>query len=237
MNGPQITFFGNLVQDPESRFSQNRGIPFTTMRVAVNTYRGREREPETNYFNVTLWGTQAQTALNRARKGHHVHVQGLYSRNEYTRMDGSPGTSYHVNAKEFTHIGPPRSADPESEENRSRQNQQDNREEKPEANASAQQGAEGQPANSPESGSPESGSPESGSPESGSPESGSPESGSRQPGIRQPGIRQPGAKQPGIRRPGITGQPEQRPGHRRSLHGNRRERRGLHPALHLINHP
>ena len=115
MNGPQITFFGNLVQDPESRFARNSGKPFTTMRVAVNTYRGREREPETNYFNVTLWGTQAQNALTRCRKGHRVYVEGLYSQNEYTRRDGTTGTGYNVNAKDFMHMGAPRSDGPDAD--------------------------------------------------------------------------------------------------------------------------
>ena len=85
------------------------------MRVAVNTYRGRDREPETNYFNVTLWGTQAQNALTRCRKGHRVYVEGLYSQNEYTRRDGTTATGYNVNAKDFMHMGAPRSDGPDTD--------------------------------------------------------------------------------------------------------------------------
>ena len=133
MNGPQITFFGNLVQDPESRFARNSGKPFTTMRVAVNTYRGKDREPETNYFNVTLWGTQAQNALARCRKGHQVYVEGLYSQSEYTRRDGTAATSYNVNAKDFMHMGAPRSASPDTDrDTQARPEQTPVQDEKPE---------------------------------------------------------------------------------------------------------
>ena len=140
MNGPQITFFGNLVQDPESRFARNSGKPFTTMRVAVNTYRGREREPETNYFNVTLWGTQAQNALTRCRKGHRVYVEGLYSQNEYTRRDGTTGTGYNVNAKDFMHMGAPRSDGPDADgEAQTQQGQPAAQNEKPEVQSAEAQ--------------------------------------------------------------------------------------------------
>ena len=105
MNGPQATFFGRLTQDPgELRFTQNAGTPYITASVAVNTYRGAEEETETHYFNVTLWGRNAENLLNRCRKGQEVYVQGQYSFREFTRRDGTKGHSHDVNAREFHHF-------------------------------------------------------------------------------------------------------------------------------------
>ena len=104
MNGPQATFFGRLTQDPgELRFTQNAGTPYITASVAVNTYRGAEEETETHYFNVTLWGRNAENLLNRCRKGQEVYIQGQYSFREFTRRDGTKGYSHDVNAREFHH--------------------------------------------------------------------------------------------------------------------------------------
>ena len=104
MNGPQVTFFGRLTHDPgELRFTQNAGTPYITAGVAVNTYRSAEDEVETHYFNVTLWGRNAENLLNRCRKGQEVYVQGQYSFREYNRRDGTRGHSHDVNAREFHH--------------------------------------------------------------------------------------------------------------------------------------
>ena len=104
MNGPQVTFFGRLTQDPgELRFTQNAGTPYITAGVAVNTYRSADDEVETHYFNVTLWGRNAENLLNRCRKGQEVFVQGQYSFREYTRRDGTKGHSHDVNSREFHH--------------------------------------------------------------------------------------------------------------------------------------
>ena len=166
MNGPQITFFGNLVQDPESRFARNSGKPYTTMRVAVNTYRGRDREPETNYFNVTLWGTQAQNALTRCRKGHRVYVEGLYSQNEYTRRDGTTATGYNVNAKDFMHMGAPRSDGPDADGGaQTQQGQPTAQDEKPEVQSAEAQDPDSK-IKSPDTQSPDTKEEQTGAPES-----------------------------------------------------------------------
>ena len=112
MNGPQITFFGNLVQDPEVKFSPNSGKQFTTIRVAVNTYRGREKERETQYFNVALWREQWTHMLAQCRKGQQVYISGQYSIFEYTRRDGTKGYSQNVNADDFESFLPRTPAPP-----------------------------------------------------------------------------------------------------------------------------
>ena len=100
MNGPHMTFFGNLTQDPEQRYTKNDGIPYTRLRVAVNTYR-RDQAAETHYFDVDLWRYQADRAMESCTKGQFVFVTGQYSCETFQRNDGSAGAAHHVNAKEF----------------------------------------------------------------------------------------------------------------------------------------
>ena len=104
MNGPQIMFFGNLVRDPERKFTSNNGIPYSNIRVATNTYKGPDQQPETNFFDVTLWRRHAENAANHCRKGQTVFISGRYSVREYIRSDGAPGIAYQVTAKEFRYF-------------------------------------------------------------------------------------------------------------------------------------
>src|SRR5918911_175513 len=56
------TIVGNLVEDPEVRFTQ-RGIPVANLRVAV-TQRvqqdGQWRDGDTSFFKVNVWRGQAE---------------------------------------------------------------------------------------------------------------------------------------------------------------------------------
>ena len=101
MNGPQITFFGRLTRDPVLRYGRNNGTRYLNVGVAVNTYRGREQEPTTTFFDITLWGNQAENCASNCRKGDEVFIQGTYSLREYTRQDGRAGFSHQVDTRDF----------------------------------------------------------------------------------------------------------------------------------------
>lgn len=101
MNGAQISLFGRLTREPEMRYGRDSGTAYATVGVA-NNYRPRAgQEPETTFFEVTLWGNHAQTCVGHCRKGDEVFVQGVYSFREYTRKDGRPGYSHQINGREF----------------------------------------------------------------------------------------------------------------------------------------
>ena len=101
MNGPQISLFGRLTRDPEMRYGRDNGTPYATVGVA-NNYRPRSgQEPETTFFEVTLWGNHAQNCVGNCHKGDEVFVQGILAFREYTRRDGRPGYSHQINAREF----------------------------------------------------------------------------------------------------------------------------------------
>ena len=58
----QTTIAGNLVEDPELRFTNN-GTPVTNLRVAVTQrtqHDGEWRDGDTSFFKVNVWRGQAE---------------------------------------------------------------------------------------------------------------------------------------------------------------------------------
>ena len=72
------TIVGNLVEDPELRFTNN-GIAVTNMRVAV-TQRvqqdGEWRDGDTSFLRVNVWRGQAEHLADSLAKGDRVMVTG-----------------------------------------------------------------------------------------------------------------------------------------------------------------
>ena len=101
MNGAQISFFGRLTRDPEMRYGKDNGTPYATVGIANNYRQRADQEPETTFFEVTLWGHHAQNCVGHCKKGDEIFVQGAYTFREYTRRDGRPGYSHQVNAQQF----------------------------------------------------------------------------------------------------------------------------------------
>ncbi len=101
MNGPVINFIGNLTRDPELKYTPNTGAPYIQVSVAVNNWRGPDREPDTHFFNCTFWRYQAESIANHCTKGSQVYVSGRYNRRKYTRQDGSEGFSHDVAVRDL----------------------------------------------------------------------------------------------------------------------------------------
>lgn len=74
----KVILMGNLTADPELRTTP-KGTAVTDLRLAINRYYSGdsgERQEETTYVDVTLWGRQAETACQYLAKGRCVLVEG-----------------------------------------------------------------------------------------------------------------------------------------------------------------
>ena len=115
MNGAHIQFFGTLTRDPEQCYSQDDGIPYARLRVAVRTRYDDDQPPDTDDFEVYLWGHHMDTAVAHCRKGQQVYVFGRFSGREHHRPENlnsdTRGLAHVVNAKEF-HFFPAGEGDP-----------------------------------------------------------------------------------------------------------------------------
>lgn len=102
---PAITLVGNLVADPELRFSQS-GKAVCKMRTASNERRrddaGNWVDGETTFLTVTAFGPRAEQAAELT-KGQRVLVVGRLAQRTWEK-DGVRFNDYEVKADEVAPI-------------------------------------------------------------------------------------------------------------------------------------
>jgi single-strand DNA-binding protein len=74
-----ITLIGRAGRDPEVRYFES-GTMVANLTLAVST--GRDSEPE--WFNLEIWGKQAQVAGDYVRKGKQIAVIGSIKTEKWT---------------------------------------------------------------------------------------------------------------------------------------------------------
>jgi single-strand DNA-binding protein len=96
------TIVGNLVEDPEVRFTQN-GIAVTNLRVAV-TQRiqqdGQWRDGDTSFFKINVWRGQAEHLAESLAKGDRVMVTGRLRQRSWETPEGEKRSVTKIEADE-----------------------------------------------------------------------------------------------------------------------------------------
>jgi single-strand DNA-binding protein len=96
------TIVGNLVDDPELRYTQS-GTAVTNLRVAV-TQRiqqdGQWRDGETNFFKVNVWRGQAENLADSLGKGDRVMVTGRLRQRSWETPEGDKRSVTELEADE-----------------------------------------------------------------------------------------------------------------------------------------
>ncbi|MDP3983926.1 MAG: single-stranded DNA-binding protein [Acidimicrobiia bacterium] len=105
MSANSVVLVGNLVEDPELRFTPS-GVQMTRLRFAVNR-RWRDQQGEwqedTSYFSGTLWRDHAENAAETLQKGMRVIVVGRLEQRSWETQDGEKRSTIEVSIEE---IGP-----------------------------------------------------------------------------------------------------------------------------------
>lgn len=103
---PQITFVGNLVDDPELRFTPS-GAAVANMRFAITPRikkNDQYEDGETVWLSGSVWRDYAENVCDSLTKGMRVFVSGqLMCRSYEVRDTGEKRVSWEV---EIEHIGP-----------------------------------------------------------------------------------------------------------------------------------
>ena len=100
-----VTLIGNLVDDPELRFTPS-GVAMGKIRLAVNRrWRGQDGEwqEDTSFFNGTCWREQAEQAAESLQKGMRVIVTGRLQQRSWETDAGEKRSVVEVQIDE---IGP-----------------------------------------------------------------------------------------------------------------------------------
>ena len=84
----KVYLIGNLTRDPELS-ETGSGIKVCRFSIAVNrTYSSSDGERMTDFFNITVWRTQAENCGRYLRKGSKVAVVGSLQNRSYEDKDG-----------------------------------------------------------------------------------------------------------------------------------------------------
>lgn len=92
---------GNVGNPPKFETTPS-GAEVAKVSVAVNIYKGRDKEQVTNWFNVVVWGKMGET-LRDWRKGDTVQVCGRLEMRDY-ESQGQARVSLDVTASEVSNL-------------------------------------------------------------------------------------------------------------------------------------
>jgi single-strand DNA-binding protein len=104
----RVVLVGNLTKDPELRHTPS-GTAVCKLRLAVNT---RQKDQATgewgdkpNYFDVTVWGNQAESTAQFLSKGRPVAIDGRLDWREWDAADGSKRQAVEIIAETVQFLG------------------------------------------------------------------------------------------------------------------------------------
>ena len=100
----KVILMGRLTRDPEVRYSQGGSqTAVARFSIAVDRRFKREGQPDTDFFDCTAFGKQAEVIERYVHKGTKVLIGGSIQNNNYTNKDGQMvyGTRIVVDEFEF----------------------------------------------------------------------------------------------------------------------------------------
>lgn len=103
----QITLVGNLVEDPDLRFTPS-GQPVAKFRVAstpryLDRQTGEWKDGESLFLTCNVWRQAAENVAETLRRGMRVIVQGRLRQRSYETREGEKRTVYEIEVDE---VGP-----------------------------------------------------------------------------------------------------------------------------------
>ena len=101
-----VTVVGNLVEDPELRFTPS-GVAMAQLRLAVNRRwmdrNTNEWKEEASFFTATCWREMAENVSESLRKGSRVLVNGRLQQRSWETQEGERRSVIEITIDE---IGP-----------------------------------------------------------------------------------------------------------------------------------
>ena len=106
----KVYLIGNLTRDPELSETPN-GISLCRFAIAVNRNYSSDGERQTDFFNITVWRTQAENCGRYLRKGSKVAIVGSLQNRTYEDKDGNKRTVTDIVASEVEFLSSKSSQD------------------------------------------------------------------------------------------------------------------------------
>lgn len=113
---PNISLTGNVVDDPELRFTPG-GKAVVSFRVAANQRKKTENggwvDGDSCFLSVTAWEQAAEAIAEQVQRGTKVIVTGVLKQRDYEDRDGNKRTAYDVQAYDVAIVVRPPKAERE----------------------------------------------------------------------------------------------------------------------------
>jgi single-strand DNA-binding protein len=111
-NYNKVILMGNLTRDPELRYTPN-GTAVSTLSLAVNRRpKPDTQEKEVDFFDIVVFGKQAENCSEYLRKGSPILVDGRLQQRRWETDEGQKRSKVEVVAFSVQFLGSPRGSEP-----------------------------------------------------------------------------------------------------------------------------
>ena len=103
----KVILSGNLTKDPEIRYSQS-GTAYTRTAIAVSrpfTSKNTEGQTTTDFFNLTIFGKQAEFCGRYFKKGSSAIIEGRVENDNYEDKNGVKHYSVNIMVERIEFAG------------------------------------------------------------------------------------------------------------------------------------
>ena len=103
----KVFLVGNLTRDPERSYTP-KGMAMTKFGMAVNhvyTTESGEKREEANFFDIVVWGKQAEAAAQYLNKGRPVLIEGRLRYESWQNDKGEKRSKISVVAERVQFLG------------------------------------------------------------------------------------------------------------------------------------
>lgn len=98
----KVFLMGNLTRDPEIRYSQGENsLAIARFSIAVNRRFSRQGDTDTDFFNCTAFGKQAEFVEKYFKQGSRMLLTGRVQNDNYTNKNGERVYSVQIMADEI----------------------------------------------------------------------------------------------------------------------------------------
>lgn len=104
----KVTLIGNLGADPDMRYTPS-GAGVCELRLATNrswyNKQTQQREDETEWHRVVVWGNSAEACAKHLTKGRQVYVEGRIKTRSWDDKEGNKRYSTEIIANDVQFLG------------------------------------------------------------------------------------------------------------------------------------
>ena len=104
MSFNKVILMGNLVEDPELRYTQSN-VPVASFRIAVSRRFSKEGQPDADFITIVAWRGTAEFVTKYFSKGKGILVCGQAQSRNWQDKDGNKRYTVEVVAEEVSFVG------------------------------------------------------------------------------------------------------------------------------------